>query len=68
VAAVIPYTPAISHAQDQQVPAVTRVEELAKGIHNLAEFLFPGAVTSILDNRNGRGHKSKLRIPRFRFT
>jgi len=68
VAAVIPYTPAISHAQDQQVPAVTRVDELAKGVHNLAEFLFPGAVTSILDNQNGRGHKSKLRIPRFRFT
>lgn len=66
--AVIPYTPTIIHAQDQQVPAVTRVEELAKGIHNLADFLFPGAVASILDNRNGQGHKSKLRIPRFRFT
>ena len=68
VVAVIPYTPAISHAHDQQVPAVTRVEELAKGVRNLAEFLFPGAVSSLQDNRNGRGHKSRLRIPRFRFT
>ena len=68
MAAVIPYTPAISHAQDQQIPAVTRVEELAKGIHNLAEFLFPGTVAANLANKNGRDHKSKLRIPKFRFT
>ena len=43
VAAVIPYLPAISQAQDDQIPAVTRVEELAKGMHNLADFLFPGS-------------------------
>jgi hypothetical protein len=52
---VIPYTPTISHEQDQQVPSNTRVDELAEGVQNLAEHLFPSAVTSILDNRNVRG-------------
>ena len=42
VAAVIPYNPAISHAHDEQTPAVTRVEDLAKGVRSLADFLFPG--------------------------
>jgi len=42
VAAVIPYNPTISQAQDEQTPAVTRVDDLTRGIRNLADFLFPG--------------------------
>jgi Flp pilus assembly CpaE family ATPase len=68
VAAVIPYNPAISQAQDEQIPAVTRVDALAKGVHKLAEFLFPGAFTNGLNGNNGRNTKSRLRIPRFRFS
>lgn len=68
VVAVIPYAPAIIHAQDRQVPAVTRVEDLAKGVRSLAEYLFPGVVTELQDNRNGRAHKNRLHFPRFRFT
>jgi len=66
VAAVIPYNPVISQAQDEQIPAITRSEDLAKGVRNLADFLFPGGMFS---NVNGKdGHKSRLRIPKFRFT
>jgi MinD-like ATPase involved in chromosome partitioning or flagellar assembly len=68
VAAVIPYLPAISQAQDEQIPAVTRVDALAKAIHNLAESLFPGGMTADLNGSNGRNGKSRLRIPQIRFT
>ena len=68
VAAVIPYLPGIGQAQDEQIPAVTRVEPLAKAIHNLAEFLFPGGMMADLNGNNGHGSKSRLRIPHFRFT
>lgn len=66
VAAVIPYNPAISQAQDEQIPAITRVEDLAKGVRSLADFLFPGGIFA---NNNGKdSHKDRLRIPKFRFT
>jgi cellulose biosynthesis protein BcsQ len=66
VAAVIPYNPVISQAQDEQIPAITRVEELAKGVRSLADFLFPGGMFT---NSNGKSErKSRLRIPKFRFT
>jgi hypothetical protein len=68
VAAAIPYNPAISQAQDEQIPAVTRVEDLAKGVRSLADFLFPGGLMAGVNGRDGRGAKSRLRIPRFRFT
>ena len=68
VAAVIPRNPAISQAQDEQIPAVTRVEDLAKGVRNLADFLFPGGMMAGVNGRDGHGMKSRLRIPRFRFT
>jgi Flp pilus assembly CpaE family ATPase len=68
VAAVIPYDPAISQAQDDQIPAVTRVDELTKGIHNLAEALFPGGIMAGINGKNGHDARSKLRIPHFRFT
>ena len=67
VVAVIPYLPAISQAQDSQVPAVTRVEGLAKAIRNLAEALYPGSVQG-QDNNNGHNGKAKFRLPTFRFT
>jgi cellulose biosynthesis protein BcsQ len=66
VAAVIPYIPAISHSQDEQIPAVTRVEDLAKGVRNLADALFPGAVFASADGKNGT--KRRLRLPKFRFS
>jgi len=68
VAAVIPYLPAISHAQDEQIPAVTRVEPLAKAIHSLADFLFPGGMMAGLDGSRGQNSKSRLRFPHIRFT
>jgi cellulose biosynthesis protein BcsQ len=68
VAAAIPYNPAISQAQDEQIPAVTRVEDLAKGVRSLADFLFPGGLMAGVNGRDGHGAKSRLRIPRFRFT
>ncbi|MCU0487290.1 MAG: hypothetical protein MUC85_14395 [Anaerolineales bacterium] len=68
VAAVIPYNPAISQAQDEQIPAVTRVDALAKGVRSLADFLFPGGLMVGADGKDGQGVKNRLRIPRFRFT
>jgi cellulose biosynthesis protein BcsQ len=68
VAAVIPYNPSISQAQDEQMPAVTRVDDLAKGIRNLADFLFPGGLAYEENGRKSKNHKSRLRIPRLRFT
>ena len=66
VAAVIPYNPAISHAQDEQIPAITRVEDLAKGVRSLSDFLFPGAMFAGANGKDGA--KSRLRIPKFRFS
>ena len=68
VAAVIPYLPAISQAQDEQIPAVTRVDALAKAMRNLAETIFPGGMFPSLNGNNGHSSKSRLRIPHFRFT
>jgi len=67
VAVVIPYLPAISQAQDNQVPAVTRVDVLAKAMHNLAEALYPGSTLG-QDSNNGYHRKSRLRIPVVRFS
>ena len=67
VAAVIPYLPAISHAQDNQVPAVTRVDALAKAMHNLAEALYPGGAQG-QNSSNGHNGKAGLRLPTIRFT
>lgn len=66
VAAVIPYDPAVSQCQDEQVPAVTRVENLAKATRNLTQVLFPGMETAGLESPNGSGFKRRLRIPKFR--
>jgi Flp pilus assembly CpaE family ATPase len=68
VAAVIPYLPAITQAQDQQIPAVTRVDPLAKAIRSLADALFPGGVLAGLDSNDGDHARSRLRFPRIRFT
>jgi MinD-like ATPase involved in chromosome partitioning or flagellar assembly len=68
VAAVIPYLPAISQAQDEQIPAVTRVDPLAKAIRNLAEALFPGDVLDRLDGKDGHHSRSRLRFPRIRIS
>ena len=67
VAAVIPYLPAISQAQDNQVPAVTRVEGLAKAVRNLAEALYPGSAQG-QNSSNGQYGKTRLRLPTIRFT
>ena len=67
VAAVIPYLPAISQAQDSQVPAVTKVEGLAKAMRNLAEALFPGSAQA-QEGNNGHNGKARFRFPTFRFT
>ncbi len=66
VAAVIPYLPAISQAQDNQIPAITRVEGLAKGTRNLAEALYPGSA-QVHENGNGHNGKARLRLPIIHF-
>ena len=68
VAAVIPYLPAITQAQDEMIPAVTRVDALAKPIRNLAETLFPGEVAAVQDKQNGHHSRSRLRFPSIHFT
>jgi cellulose biosynthesis protein BcsQ len=68
VAAVIPYLPAIGQAQDEQIPAVTRVDALARAVHYLSEALFPGGFEAGQSHNNGAKAKGRLRIPRFRFT
>ncbi len=68
IAAVVPYNPAISQAQDEQSPAVTRVDDLAKGIRSLADFLFPGGVPFDENGRGPKNRKSRLRFPKLRFT
>jgi cellulose biosynthesis protein BcsQ len=42
VAAVIPFDPAITRAQDRSTPPVATVEGLAKGVRSLQGMLFPG--------------------------
>ncbi|MDD5369148.1 MAG: hypothetical protein PHQ40_08685 [Anaerolineaceae bacterium] len=65
VAAVIPFNISIAQAQDEQVPAVTRVDDLAREIRKLADFLFPIGFTP--ENGHGaKNHRSALRLPRIR--
>jgi cellulose biosynthesis protein BcsQ len=64
VAAVIPYLPAISQAQDVEAPAVTRVEEFARSIRSLIDSLFPGLTAEVSMNGN---HRSRLRFPKITF-
>jgi cellulose biosynthesis protein BcsQ len=66
VAAVIPYNPTISQAQDEQTPAVTRVDDLTRGIRNLADFLFPGGLAYEENRQNGRNSRVKLRLPKLK--
>ncbi len=63
VAAVIPYNPAISQAQDEQIPAVTRVEDLAKGVRSLADFLFPGGYDGWSEWQGWAWHKEPAAHP-----
>ncbi|KKM08591.1 hypothetical protein SY88_23230 [Clostridiales bacterium PH28_bin88] len=65
IAAVIPYDLAITQAQDQGIPPVTRVDGFARGIRSLIGVLFPN-VGSLESNNSGQ--RSVLRLPKIRFT
>ncbi len=65
IAAVIPYDLAVTQAQDQGIPPVTRVDGFARGIRSLIGVLFPnvGSLES-----SSQGSRSVLRLPKIRFT
>jgi cellulose biosynthesis protein BcsQ len=65
IAAVIPYDLAVTQAQDQGIPPVTRVDGFARGIRSLIGVLFPnvGSLES-----GSTGQRSVLRLPKIRFT
>lgn len=65
IAAVIPNDLAVTQAQDQGIPPVTRVDSFARGIRSLIGVLFPNVGT--LENSN-QGSRSVLRLPKIRFT
>ncbi len=56
VLAVIPHDPAVTAAQDDRQPVVTRVESFARGVRGLIAGLFPGLDSSRPgQSRPGRG-------------
>lgn len=65
IAAVIPYDLAVTQAQDQGIPPVTRVDGFARGIRSLIGVLFPnvGSLES-----SSTGQRGVLRLPKIRFT
>ena len=65
IAAVLPYDPGVSQAQDNGILPVTRIDAFAKGIRSLVGTLFP-AVASNQDAQNS--NRSVLRLPKIRFT
>ena len=65
IAAVIPYDLAVTQAQDQGIPPVTRVDGFTRGIRLLIGVLFPNVGS--LESSNS-GQRSVLRLPKIRFT
>jgi Flp pilus assembly CpaE family ATPase len=65
VAAVVPYDPAVSQAQDNGIPPVTRGDEFTRGIRAIISTLFPSAGNLVSQQQEGR---SKLRLPKIRFS
>jgi Flp pilus assembly CpaE family ATPase len=65
IAAVISNDLAVTQAQDQGIPPVTRVDSFARGIRSLIGVLFPNV--GMLENSN-QGSRSVLRLPKIRFT
>ncbi len=65
IAAIIPYDPAVTQAQDGYFIPVTRSDGFAKGIQALIQVLFPNVTRYGQDT--GTQQKSILRLPRIRF-
>jgi Flp pilus assembly CpaE family ATPase len=65
IAAVIPYDLAVTQAQDQGIPPVTRVDGFTRGIRSLIGVLFPNVGS--LESSN-TGQRGVLRLPKIRFT
>lgn len=65
IAAVIPFDPELSRAQDDGVLPVTRLDDFARGIRDIVNTLFPQ-----VDSHPGKAAEKKgvLRLPRIRFT
>ena len=64
IAAIIPFDPAITQAQDSFLVPVTRSEGLAKGIQSIVQVLFPNA--SQFGREASSSNKSVFRLPRIR--
>lgn len=65
IVAVIPNDLAVTQAQDQGIPPVTRVDSFARGIRSLIGVLFPNVGTLETTTSNNR---SAFRLPKIRFT
>lgn len=65
IAAIVPFDPGVSLAQDDGILPVTRGDEFAKGIRAIVNTLFP-MVDNNLDRTDGK--KGILRLPKIRFT
>jgi len=65
IAAIVPFDPGVSQAQDDGILPVTRGDEFSKGIRAIVNTLFP-MVDNNLDRTDGK--KSILRLPKIRFT
>jgi Flp pilus assembly CpaE family ATPase len=65
IAAIIPFDPGVSQAQDEGLLPVTRGDDFAKGIRAIVNTLFPN-----VDSNHSRtpGKKGYLRLPKIRFT
>jgi Flp pilus assembly CpaE family ATPase len=64
IAAVLPYDLAVTQAQDQGIPPVTRVDGFTRGMRTLIDVLFP----NIGAQERGQAQRGVLRLPKVRFT
>jgi len=65
IAAVIPYDVAVTQAQDQGIPPVTRVDGFTRGIRSLIGVLFPNLG---MLNSGSSHRRSAFRLPKIHFT
>jgi Flp pilus assembly CpaE family ATPase len=65
IAAIVPFDPGVSQAQDEGLLPVTRSDEFSRGIRAMINTLFP-----LVENNLARTDEKKsiLRLPKIRFT
>jgi len=60
IATIISFDPAITREQDRLSPPVLKIDDLRKGIHAIADMLFPGMVKGDVPQKPKRGLGSLL--------